>query len=422
MKKILFFLILFSFSLYAVIGPFPGGNSSGSGATGNVIGPGTAGSSTDGDISTWSGTTGTTLRDEAKFNVAAATGAVAQTFAGTPSILHSMDLSTATTWATVLSMTGSIASTPSLITLFNGVPSLTLSGSRAFYGINITPTISGTTNDQIFGVRAYLNATSTGGNFGFDNASVNGIVGGVLFGKNGSTTGYGTGAITYATGNKSIGLHSGAIATGGGTRYAIGVMGAAGQDNSAQATGGYFRIASSLDGTQEATTNPGISAGLIGDNGNVTGGAALVGMNNGSSVFQVTGAYTVLGAVGQTGTSVAHLVNGALFSGNYVMTPLVLLAGNSGATTVIDWSKGSSQIVNMTQSTTFTFINPQAGGAYVLKIKQQGAGSFTATWPGTVKWPSATAPTLTTTSGKFDLVNFFYDESGFYNGSFSLNY
>jgi hypothetical protein len=96
-------------------------------------------------------------------------------------------------------------------------------------------------------------------------------------------------------------------------------------------------------------------------------------------------------------------------------------AGNSGISLNIDWNNSDSQRVLMTGNCTFTFSNPVAGQGYQLKLTQDGGGSKTATWPGSVKWSGGTAPTLTTTAGKIDLISFYYDGVDFY-GSSSLNY
>ena len=52
---------------------------------------------------------------------------------------------------------------------------------------------------------------------------------------------------------------------------------------------------------------------------------------------------------------------------------------------------------------------------------QDGTGSRTATWPASVKWPSGTAPTLTTTASSVDIVSFYYDGTNYY-GQAGLNF
>lgn len=95
-------------------------------------------------------------------------------------------------------------------------------------------------------------------------------------------------------------------------------------------------------------------------------------------------------------------------------------AGNSGSTLTLDFNNGEAQKVTMTASCTFTFSNPQNGASYVLKLVQGGSGSYTATWPGTVKW-AGSAPTLSTSVGKIDLITFYYDGTSYYGNS-SIGY
>jgi len=120
-------------------------------------------------------------------------------------------------------------------------------------------------------------------------------------------------------------------------------------------------------------------------------------------------------------TSVAsETVSGSLKAGNYHIEPSENNAGNSSTAQTIDWSAGSSQLSTLTGNVTYTFSNGVAGGAYVLRIAT-GAGSFTATWPAAVKWSGGTAPTITTTASKVDLINFYYDGTNWY-GSYTQNY
>lgn len=94
------------------------------------------------------------------------------------------------------------------------------------------------------------------------------------------------------------------------------------------------------------------------------------------------------------------------------------------ATTTIDLSAGSIQAVTLTAGVTFVFSNPSPGQTLLLEITQGGSGSYTATWPATVEWPASTAPTLTTTAGRTDVIEFTYDATaGVYFGrTYGLNY
>ena len=81
----------------------------------------------------------------------------------------------------------------------------------------------------------------------------------------------------------------------------------------------------------------------------------------------------------------------------------------SGAAATIDLNNGNVHHVQLTDNCTFTFSNPVATGdssSFTLILEQDGTGSRLATWPAAVKWAAATAPTLTTTADKFDVLAF----------------
>jgi hypothetical protein len=107
---------------------------------------------------------------------------------------------------------------------------------------------------------------------------------------------------------------------------------------------------------------------------------------------------------------------------NYVDTPIAMnAAGNSGSTKTLDFARMITQAVTMTDNCTFTFDNPSSGGTYLVKLTQGGAGSFTATWPASVKWAGGAAPTLSTAVGAIDILTFFYDGTNYF-GNAGLNY
>ena len=97
--------------------------------------------------------------------------------------------------------------------------------------------------------------------------------------------------------------------------------------------------------------------------------------------------------------------------------------GNSSTSFTVDWSSGNIHTLTLTGNCTLTFTAPSpALGALTLLLTQDGTGSRTVTWPGTVKWSGGTAPTLTTTASKIDVFNFLYDGTNYIGTTMGLNY
>jgi len=105
-------------------------------------------------------------------------------------------------------------------------------------------------------------------------------------------------------------------------------------------------------------------------------------------------------------------VNGQYYSVQYGLT--------DGATIALDWNNGNVQKVTLGGNRTFTFANPKTGGRYLIVLKQDATGSRTITWP-TIKWQGGSAPTLTTTANKVDLITIIYDGTDYF-GTASTNY
>lgn len=89
----------------------------------------------------------------------------------------------------------------------------------------------------------------------------------------------------------------------------------------------------------------------------------------------------------------------------------------STTSVTIDWSSGNEHKVLLASNTTISFSNAVTGGRYVVLLKQDSTGSRTVTWPAAVLWPSASAPTLSTTGSKTDLVTLFFDGTNYYGNS-----
>jgi len=92
-----------------------------------------------------------------------------------------------------------------------------------------------------------------------------------------------------------------------------------------------------------------------------------------------------------------------------------LQAATGDGTTTIDWKLGNKfKFTFGSQADTFTFTAPTNPGSIQLILIQDGTGSRTATWPGTVKWVGGTAPTLTTTAAGIDIVSCLWDGTSYF--------
>lgn len=84
--------------------------------------------------------------------------------------------------------------------------------------------------------------------------------------------------------------------------------------------------------------------------------------------------------------------------------------------TTVDCEAGNAFSHTLTENTTFTFSNPPASGtaySFSLEIIQDASASgYTVTWPTSVDWPSATAPTLTATASAVDVFVFYTRDGG----------
>jgi hypothetical protein len=80
-----------------------------------------------------------------------------------------------------------------------------------------------------------------------------------------------------------------------------------------------------------------------------------------------------------------------------VSRELVVAKGSISGATPIDWSAGGYQTMTVGAAATLSFTNlPTTGLAQGLTLEITNGAAFTLTWPAGIKWPSASAPTLTT--------------------------
>ena len=93
----------------------------------------------------------------------------------------------------------------------------------------------------------------------------------------------------------------------------------------------------------------------------------------------------------------------------------VVAIGNSGTAQTLSLTNGTVQTCTLTGNCTFTMPTATAGKSFIL-ILSTGAGSFTGTFTS-VKWPSNTAPTITTTASRWDILTFVADGTNWYGNS-----
>ena len=87
---------------------------------------------------------------------------------------------------------------------------------------------------------------------------------------------------------------------------------------------------------------------------------------------------------------------------------------SSSNATTINCETGNYFKHTLTENTTFTFSNPPASGtgfSFVLHLIQDSSAR-TVTWPNSVDWAAATAPTISTTSGADDFFVFATSDGG----------
>jgi hypothetical protein len=107
-------------------------------------------------------------------------------------------------------------------------------------------------------------------------------------------------------------------------------------------------------------------------------------------------------------------ITGELVADSYNET-YAAVTSSSNATTV-NCENANSFSHTLTENTTFTFSNPPASGtSYTFSIEiiqDASASGYTVTWPASVDWPAATAPTLTATASAKDVFVFTTRDSG----------
>ena len=170
-------------------------------------------------------------------------------------------------------------------------------------------------------------------------------------------------------------------------------------------------------------------AGLSGDVTVVAAGGTGVGTLTGIVKGNGTSAMTAVTApsgtiVGTTDTQT--LTNKTLTTPvltnptvtNYVETAY---SANSSTAITLDLANGTVQIITLTGNATITMPTATAGKSFIIMLKQDATGSRSVTW-STVKYAGGTAPTITATASRMDILSFFADGTNWYGTVIGQNF
>lgn len=115
--------------------------------------------------------------------------------------------------------------------------------------------------------------------------------------------------------------------------------------------------------------------------------------------------------------SIVNLINPSVT--NYTETQY---SANTGSAITVSLANGTVQKLTLNSaSVTITMPTAAAGKSFIIMLAQDATGGRAVTW-STVVWPSATAPTITSTASKIDIYSFFSDGTNWYGVTVGQNY
>lgn len=125
----------------------------------------------------------------------------------------------------------------------------------------------------------------------------------------------------------------------------------------------------------------------------------------------VTGQLTA-GNIQTTGLITAANIQttGNVTADNYI--GVVATPSISSQTLTLDCSSASIFEVSLNSNINTLNVNNVPLGAFGFVLQLNITGSYTVTWPASVKWAQNTAPTLTTTNGRTDTFTFITTDGG----------
>jgi len=179
-----------------------------------------------------------------------------------------------------------------------------------------------------------------------------------------------------------------------------------------------------LDTTTSASSYIGfatqILSGAATDDMGIRSAAALSFGTNGSATVRMYMDTSGNVSIGSSSPGSLLDVVGAIRGKQFTDTTNAI--GSSGSSQTINWTSGAIVTTTLTANCSITFSGAIAGQTLTMFLTQDGTGSRTVTWSSSPKWPGGTAPTLTTTASKTDIITMYYDGTNFWGFTGGQNY